>query len=86
MFIRTVELEAQAARAAGYWSYEHWNPLAVLLEPLLLLVAVVSLIVNRWWSLLLVLLASGRVVYLLGYLFGERSTSRTMSQCSVGKQ
>lgn len=69
MFIRRVELQAQAARAAGQWSYsEHWNPLAVMWEPLLLFIAVVALIVNRWWSLLLALLVSGRVFYLLGYL------------------
>lgn len=37
-------------------------------EPILLFVGVVGLIVNRWWSLSLALLASGRVVYLLGYL------------------
>src|SRR5262245_26607979 len=69
MFVRRVELEREAARAAGYWAYsDHWNPLAVMWEPLLLIVAVVGLIVNRRWSLLLALLASGRVVYLLGYL------------------
>ena len=67
--VQRVERAAQAAFAAGYWGYmEHWNPVGVVWEPILLLVCVVGLLVNRWWSLLLSLVISARVVYLSGYL------------------
>jgi hypothetical protein len=45
-----------------------WDPTIVLIEPIILLAAVVGLLFNRWWSLLIALLASGRIVYILGYL------------------
>jgi hypothetical protein len=53
--------------ASGY-IVGHWYPGAVMMEPFLLLVSAISLLINRWWSLLLALLLSGRVVYSLGYL------------------
>jgi hypothetical protein len=53
-------------RAYGY--VEHWYPGLMMVEPLLLLVSGVLLLFNRWWSFLLALLASGRVIYSLGYL------------------
>ncbi len=69
MYVRKVELEAKAAIAAGFWGHtEHWDPVAVMWEPFLLLLAAVGLLANRWWSLLLSLVAATRVVYLLGYL------------------
>jgi hypothetical protein len=45
-----------------------WDPTVILIEPIILLVASVGLLVNRWWSLLIAVLASGRIVYALGYL------------------
>jgi hypothetical protein len=68
-WVRRVELEIQARMDTGHWPYPaHWNPIAVMFEPFLLLAAALGLLVNRRWSLLLALLASGRVIYLLGYL------------------
>ena len=67
--VQRVERAAQAAFAAGYWGYfEHWNPVAVMWGPFLLLVSSLGLLVNRWWSLLFSLVISARVVYLSGYL------------------
>ncbi len=69
MYVRQVELEAQARMAIDQWPYsEHWNPAAVMLVPMMLLIAAIGLLINRWWSLLLATLVSGRVIYLLGYL------------------
>ncbi len=53
-------------RAYGY--VEHWYPGLVMVEPFLLLASGVLLLFNRWWSFLLALLASARVIYSLGYL------------------
>jgi hypothetical protein len=69
MYVRSVEAEAKAAIAAGYWGYsEHWNPGNEMSVPFLLLVGVVGLLINRWWSHLLSLVASVPVIYQLGYL------------------
>jgi small-conductance mechanosensitive channel len=69
MYVRQVELQAQAAIATGQWPYsEHWNPAAVMLGPMMLLIAALGFLINRWWSLLLATVLSGRVIYLLGYL------------------
>jgi hypothetical protein len=68
-WVRRVELEIQAKIGTGHWPYPaHWNPAAVMWEPLLLLAAALGLLINRWWSVLIALLASGRVIYLLGLL------------------
>jgi hypothetical protein len=53
-------------QAYGY--VEHWYPGLMMVEPFLLLVSGVLLLFNRWWSFLLALLASARVIYSLGYL------------------
>ena len=53
-------------RSYGY--VEHWYPGLILVAPLLLLAASVAMLVTRWWSLLLAVLASARVIYTLGYL------------------
>ena len=45
-----------------------WDPTVILIEPIILLIAAIGLVFNRWWSLLIALLASGRIVYVLGYL------------------
>lgn len=67
--VQRVERAAQAAYAAGYFGYmEHWDPVEVVWKPILLLFCVVGLLLNRWWSLLLSLVISARVVYLSGYL------------------
>jgi hypothetical protein len=69
MYLRQIELQAQAAMATGQWPYTaHWYPAAVMLVPMMLLIAAVGFLINRWWSLLLATLVSGRVIYLLGYL------------------
>ncbi|MFN2513566.1 MAG: hypothetical protein ABR568_19365 [Pyrinomonadaceae bacterium] len=39
-----------------------------MVEPFLLLTASIGLLINRWWSVLLAMFASLRVIYLLGYL------------------
>jgi hypothetical protein len=68
-WVRRVELEIQASRNTGHWPYPaHWNPVAVMFEPFLLLAAALGLLFNRWWSVLLALLVSGRVIFLLAYL------------------
>ena len=68
-WVRRVELEIEASMDTGHWPYPaHWNPVAVMFEPFLLLAAALGLLINRWWSVLLALLASGRIIYLLGYL------------------
>jgi hypothetical protein len=69
MWVRRVALETQARMASSHWPYSaHWNPVAVMFEPSLLLAGGIGLLVNRWWSVWLALLASGRVMYSLGYL------------------
>src|SRR5436309_9551798 len=45
-----------------------WDPTIILIEPIILLIAAVGLLFNRWWSLLIALLASVRILYTLGYL------------------
>jgi hypothetical protein len=54
-------------KASGYL-VGHWYPVAVMVEPFLLIISAIGLVVNRWWSLLVALLLSGRVVYSSGYL------------------
>ena len=69
MYVRKVESEFRAMEKEwGQYTYsEHWNPTAVMYEPVLLLIASLSLLLGRWWSYLLAMLASGRVIYTLGY-------------------
>jgi hypothetical protein len=68
IWVRRVALE-QVSAATGHWPYAaHWNPLAVMFESFLLLAAGTGLLIDRWWTVLLALLASGQVMYLLGYL------------------
>jgi|SRR5215471_6268926 len=50
-----------------------WTPTVLLVEPMILLVAAVCLLINRWWTLLIALLASGRIIYTLGYLSWRES-------------
>ena len=54
-------------KASGYIA-GHWYPGAVMVDPFLLIIAGTCLMVNRWWSLMVALLLSGRVVYSVGYL------------------
>ncbi len=68
MYVRQVELESQARLREGIWPYpHHWNLLAVMQEPFLLLMSSISLLLGRWWSYSLAILASGRVIYTHGY-------------------
>jgi hypothetical protein len=68
MYVRQVESDIQARVKEGIWPYPaHWNPVAVMHEPSLLLVASISLLIGRWWGYLLAILASGLVIYTLGY-------------------
>lgn len=53
---------------------EHWNAGTVLAEPLLLLLAAGALLFDRVWGHLIAIVASGRVIYVLGYL-GLSATS-----------
>jgi hypothetical protein len=46
----------------------HWYPGAVMVDPFLLILSGLGLMMNRWWSLIVTLLLSGRVAYSLGYL------------------
>jgi hypothetical protein len=55
-----------AGQATGF-TVTHSRPVMTV-EPLLLLGAAVGLLVNRWWSVLLAMLTSLRVIYLLAYL------------------
>lgn len=63
-----VELEIRAATESGHFPWGHWNPVAVMFEPVLLLVAALGLLFNRWWTVMIAMLASGRVIYRVGYL------------------
>jgi hypothetical protein len=47
---------------------DHWNPQVIMIEPLLLLVAAALLFTSRVWGYLLAIVASARVMYVLGYL------------------
>lgn len=47
---------------------EHWNPVRIMHEPLLLLFASFALLVGRLWSYLLATVVSGYVIYALGCL------------------
>jgi len=67
-YVRQVELEIQARIGTGVWPYPaHWYPGAVMFVPLLLLGAAVCLAINHWWSVLLAMFGSGKVVWLLGF-------------------
>lgn len=47
---------------------DHWNPVRVIQEPILLLFASFVLFLRKPWSYLLAIVACGRVIYVLGYL------------------
>jgi hypothetical protein len=49
------------------WGVSHTYPV-LMVEPFLLLGAAIGLLINRWWSVLLALLATMRVIYLSAYL------------------
>ena len=53
--------------ASGYL-VGHGYPSAVMTGPFLLIISGICLRVNRWWSLIVAVLLSGRVVYSRGYL------------------
>ena len=66
--VRGVEVDRLDREIRAYGYVEHWYPGLMMVEPFLLLVSGVMLLFNRWWSFLLALLASARVIYSLGYL------------------
>ena len=47
---------------------DHWNPAAIMHEPLLLVLASALLFTRKGWGYLLAMVVSGRVIYVLGYL------------------
>lgn len=47
---------------------DHWNPLRLMQEPVLLLLGAAALLVSKRWSYLVAIVTSGRVIYVLGYL------------------
>jgi hypothetical protein len=65
-FIRVRRIDTEI-RATGFYP-DHWNPTALMIEPFLLLAAAIGLLINRSWGSAVALLASGRVIYTLGYL------------------
>jgi len=67
MIARVVRLEREFNPGPNDFTVG-WNPTVILIEPTVLLIAAIGLVFNRWWSLLIALLASGRIVYDLGYL------------------
>src|SRR6185503_5872627 len=66
--VRGIEVDRIDRQMRAYGGGEHWYPGQIMIEPFLLLVAGGLLLFNRWWALLVSLLASARVVYSLGYL------------------
>jgi hypothetical protein len=60
--------QLESVRQATGFSLTHAYPTAIMVAPLLLLGAAVGLLINRWWSVLLAMLMSIRVIYTLGYL------------------
>jgi hypothetical protein len=66
--VRAIEVERLDREIRAYGYVEHWYPGRIMQDPFLLLIAGALLLFNRWWALLLSLLASVRVVYSLGYL------------------
>src|SRR5258705_3067387 len=64
--VRGVEVDRLDREIRAY--VEHWYPGLMMVDPLLLVVSGVMLLFNGWWSFLLALLASARVIYSLGYL------------------
>ncbi len=46
----------------------HWNPVRVMFEPVLLLLAAGALLPDKLWGYLIAIVASGRVIYVVGYL------------------
>lgn len=46
----------------------HWSPVKLMFEPVLLLLAAASLLTGKGWGYLIAIVASGRVIYALGYL------------------
>ena len=71
--VRAIEVDRidREIRATGF-APEHWSPAQVMIEPFLLLAAGAFLLINRWWALLLSLLASARVIYSLGLFVLDR--------------
>ena len=53
-------------RASGF-APGHWSPGAAMREPSLLLLAALSLLINRWWTVVLATIGSAHVIYALGY-------------------
>jgi uncharacterized membrane protein len=47
---------------------DHWNPVKVMYEPALLLLAAALLLPEKLWGYLISIVATARVVYVLGYL------------------
>jgi hypothetical protein len=66
--VRAIEVNRLDREIRAYGYVEHWYPAQIMIEPFLLLVAGGLLLFNQWWTLLVSLLASARVVYSLGYL------------------
>jgi hypothetical protein len=66
--VRGIEVDRLDREIRAYGYVEHWYPGRIMVEPFLLLVAGGLLLFNRWWALLISLLAAARVVYSLGYL------------------
>jgi hypothetical protein len=67
--VRGIEVDRLDREIRAYGAYaQHWYPGRIMLDPFLLLVAGALLLFNRWWALLISLLASARVIYSLGYL------------------
>src|SRR5258708_5673390 len=46
----------------------HWNPVRAMYEPAFLLIAAAALLFNKPWTYLAAVVASARVIYVLGYL------------------
>jgi hypothetical protein len=64
--VRIRELE-RVPQATGFPVPQAY-PTGIMVAPLLLLGAAICLLINRWWSILVAMLMSMRVIYTMGYL------------------
>jgi hypothetical protein len=60
--------ELERVRQTTGFSLTHAYPTGIMVAPLLLLGAAGALLINRWWSVLLAMLMSIRVIYTMGYI------------------
>jgi hypothetical protein len=67
VYVMRTEQRLSALEHQGFALSDHWNPMGIMVEPLVLLVASLGLVINRSWSYTVALMASGTIIHWLGY-------------------